>query len=227
MDKQPKDSFEIINKGTNRKLSDNNFFVSTNSPFRVELNDVTMPTRRLNDYDSTLLEEGAYKDIDNTTFKMEYKLSRIENLIKDLYVQLKATKEIHDYDTAEVIQAQINQLEAEYQALIEMYDSKSISSKISGSVLNVFGSKFNVKTTRVSSNFSKISNSLISKLPKVILDFLNIKKSLSTLEEINKSVNSLMSMHIPYGENTDKYNQISKYIIKANAIQNDISKKLR
>ena len=59
----------------------------------------------------------------------------------------------------------------------------------------------------------------MSKLPKQLSTVIELKKSLSKLKNINRSVDELMSLNAPYGEKSDKYEQLSKYIIKANSIQ--------
>ena len=56
---------------------------------------------------------------------------------------------------------------------------------------------------------------------------MEIKSSLDKLENINKSVDELMSMKIPYGESNYRYDILSKYISKANSIQSEISKVIR
>ena len=61
-------------------------------------------------------------------------------------------------------------------------------------------------------------------MPQKVSSMLKIKKSLSMLEGINKSVDKLVTMTVPYGENINKYRELSKYIIKANEIQAEISK---
>ena len=68
---------------------------------------------------------------------------------------------------------------------------------------------------------------LIPRLPKKISSSIELKKSLEKLENINKSVDELMTLQTPYGEAIDKYVQLSKYITKANSIHAKISKNLK
>ena len=67
----------------------------------------------------------------------------------------------------------------------------------------------------------------IAKLPKRFATVLEVKKSLSKLENISRNVDELMTLQTPYGEAGDKYEQLSKYIIKANNIQAQIAKSLK
>ena len=64
-------------------------------------------------------------------------------------------------------------------------------------------------------------------LPQKFSTSMELKKSLLKLDNINKSVDELMTLQTPYGEAQDKYEQLSKYIVKANNIQAEISKHLR
>ena len=47
------------------------------------------------------------------------------------------------------------------------------------------------------------------------------------LENINKNVNDLVSRYAPFGEELDKYDKLSKYILKANTIQSNIEKGMK
>ena len=106
-----------------------------------------------------------------------------------------------------------------------MYNNKSLSAKISNKILSTVTGKIKnkFKTPKKLLDFSK----LIDKLPKRISSLFKLKDSLSKLETLNKNVDELMSMNIPYGENFNKYEQLSKYIIKANSIQASISKQIK
>jgi viroplasmin and RNaseH domain-containing protein len=71
-------------------------------------------------------------------------------------------------------------------------------------------------------------------LPKFKIDKDKINTSVTTLLEreifkifINRSVDELMSMNVSHFENINKYEQLSKYIIRANSIQAEINHYLR
>ena len=64
-------------------------------------------------------------------------------------------------------------------------------------------------------------------LPSKFSSVLEIRQSLRKLENINKSVDELMTLQTPYGEAGDKYEQLSKYITRANNIQAQIAKSLK
>ncbi len=223
MDKNKTDIFEINSQNPfeTTQESNDNFFLF-NEPihektFRPE------PSRRLNDYDSNLLKEGAYKDISDDLFKLEYKISKIEDELKEIDSQIQAANDIHDYNTSGELSGRKLLLEEELRELVEIYNDKSISARISDGISNVFGGKLKNNLSKFHKTLSLISESILNRLPKRFSTIFELKKSLAKLENINKSVDELMSMNIPYGETYDKYERLSKYIIKANAIQSNIS----
>ena len=184
------------------------------------------PLRRLNDYDSDLLREDAYKDVKDELFRLEYKISKTEDEIKALEGQMSAAAAVGDDELTARLKDRLITLREDYTDLLELYNDKSLSAKITGRISTAFGGKWS-KTSGVFKNcLSKIYNFFISKLPKKITAIVEIKDSLGKLANINKSVDNLISMNIPYGENIDKYKQLSRYIIKANSIQSEISKQI-
>lgn len=181
------------------------------------------PSRRLNDYDYNILKEDAYKDISNELFKLEYRISRLEEELKSVDMQIQSSRDISDYDTVEILMNRKHQLQDDLSALVEVYNEKSLSAKISGGIFNIFKDKFS-KITDVVNTFK---DSVISVLPGKFSSAIELKQSLSKLESINKSVDELMTMQTPYGEAGDKYEQLSKYITRANAIQAKIARSLK
>ena len=223
MKKNESDIFEGIPK---ESFNSENFFLNEDfSNMQIFKQNITEPTRRLNNYDSDLLEEDAYKDINNDLFKLEYKMAKTEENLKVVESQILAAQEINDYKLNQELIKNKKALEDDYNALLELYNDKCLSAKISGRILNMFGEKSRLKTLQNKTSF--ISQKIISKMPKQLLALFELKKSLNKLETINNSVDKLMSLNIPYGENINKYEQLSKYIIKANSIQAEISKQIK
>lgn len=225
MNKKSTDSFEITKKNPfNEEIKENNFFMLDESPEMPSLKLQSEPLRRLNDYDFNLLKEDAYKDVSDDSFKLEYKISKTEESLKLLEAQIQAARDIQDYDLIDELVIRMIALKEEYDELVEIYNEKSISTKISGGIMSIFGDKMKNKISGVSNKFSILSEQLISIMPKQFASIFELKKTLSKLENINKSVNDLMTMNMPYGEGADRYDQLSKYIIKANSIQGEISR---
>ncbi len=227
MNNREKDIFETTNKKKADIVNDNFFLIDDSLPVSAPNSTIRESARRLNDYDFNLLKEDAYKDVSDDLFKLEYKISRIEEEIKAVDVQINSAREIGDYELIMNLSTQKTLLEEDKEALIAIYNDKSFSAKISDKILNVFGGKIRSDIEAFQSRLSNLSESFLSKLPKQFSSIIELKKTLIKLENLNKSVDELVSLNIPYGENINKYEQLSKYIIKANSIQAEISRYIK
>ena len=138
MQNKSSDRFEEVNK----PITQENFFLTgETSSFEGYQFVVTEPTRRLNDYDYNLLQEDAYKDIADDLFKIEYKISKIETELKKLDVQIQNAKEINDKVLINDFIIRQSVLKADLQSLLASYNEKSLSAKITESLLGVLGIK--------------------------------------------------------------------------------------
>lgn len=218
-----RDIFTPTNKDKNNSddiQKDFNFFLQ---PQQMILHkQLREQSRSLNDYDMNILEEDAYKDVKDEVFKLEYKINRLENSIDMLNKKIIAAEEIGDSSTIEKLNTQKSQIEAEMQELNDVYKEISLSAKITGGVTGEL-----IKKIKSNNNLKNFIEGIISILPERISSLIKIKHSLEKLENINKNVDELITMQIPYGEASDRYNKLSKYIIKANYIQSEISKHIK
>ena len=183
--------------------------------------------RRQNDYDNNILKEDAYKDVTDEIFKLEYKISKTEEELKDIDNQIRMAKDVRDFNKVEQLFNRKKQLQEDLDGLIEIYNDTSLSAKISGGITNLLSPKVKEQFGGIRKLFGMFSDAIIAKLPKKFSSVLELKKSLAKLENINKSVDDLMTMQTPYGEAGDKYIKLSKYITRANTIQAEIAKTLR
>jgi hypothetical protein len=227
MDKSRKDIFETTTENRIASTNDNFFLFDDSSNITIPKASLRESTRRLNDYDFNLLKEDAYKDVSDDLFKLEYKISRIEEEIKNLESQIESAREIGDYDMIKTLSTKKTLLEEDFEALIAIYNDKSISAKISDKILNLFDGKLKNNLKNIHTKFSNFSEKIIDKMPRQLSSIFELKKTLAKLENLNRSVDELMSLNIPYGENINKYEQLSKYIIKANSIQAEISRYIK
>ncbi len=196
-----------------------NFFLSEPAA-NINLNE---QKRRLNDYDFNLLKEEAYKDVDDDLFRLEYKISKTEEELKDIDAKIALAAEVGDSEKLIELSNLKEIAKNDYDSLIALYNNRSVSAKITDTVSGSFKSSLSSFNARI----EKWSEKLLSKLPQKFKKIIEIKRSLAKLENINKSVDELMTLNIPYGENIDKYQQLSKYILKANSIHSEISRYIK
>ena len=202
-----------------------NFFLQGENS--VSSDYVQEPSRRLNDYDFNLLKEDAYKDVSDELFKLEYKISKLEDEYHDIDNQIQSARDISDYDTVEHLTNRKRQIYEDLEILSKIYNEKSLSTKISGGIFNILSPRLRSQVKKINSQLKVLHDIIISKLPGKFASVQEIKQSLNKLENINKSVDELMTMQTPYGESIDKYEQLSRYITRANAIQAKIARTLR
>ena len=211
----------------------NNFFADSVSDNFFEENHFAFDSfnqehpRRLNDYDYNILKEDAYKEVSDELFKLEYKISKIEEELKQTDAQIQSARDISDYDTVEYYINRKKILQEDLQNLSEIYNEKSLSAKISGGLFGILSPMIKSFVTQTKKSASGFKDFVISMLPSKFSSVLEIRQSLSKLKNINKSVDELMTLQTPYGEAGDKYEQLSKYITRANNIQAQIAKSLK
>jgi hypothetical protein len=66
----------------------------------------------------------------------------------------------------------------------------------------------------------------LARLSKKIKSVVTLTDSLEQLSEINKSVDELIEMNVPYGEKSKNYEKLTSYLSQANQIHSKISKSL-
>ena len=226
MERNKSDIFENI-KVNSKSVSEDNFFIKENSLGNLNIRFNTEPSKRLNDYDSNLLENGAYKAIDDDLFKLEYQISKFETEIKEIDVQIQTARDIYDYNSVEDLKKRRLYLQKELDKNYEQYKQKSLSAKITSGVSGFYGQKLRAHNSFLKNKLDGVISAIMSNLPKSLVALISLKKSLNKLENINKSVDELVSLNSPLGENYNKYEQLSRFIIKANSIQAEISKQIK
>ena len=199
---------------------ESNFFINSLTPLKADILNHEEPLRHINDYDSNILKEDAYNDVSDEVLKLEYKISKVEEELNNIDERISSAMEIKDYILADNLQNRKIQLENDLKDLIKIYKEASISARISGGI----SSKFKQKFDGIKNSANNILNTFLSKMPGKLSKIIEIKNSLSKLESINKNVDALMSRKYPYGEAEARYNQLSKYIAKANSIHAEISR---
>ena len=205
-------------------MKEKNFFISNNDYLPVTTSE---SYRRMNDYDYNILPNIAYKSVGNEYLQLEYQISLIEKELKILNNQIQVSRDINDYDKVEAFLLRKEFLENKREDLLNRYNSKSLSAKVSDTLVSFFTPNIRSSFSEIKSKMFNITNHILSKLPKRFLSIIDMQQSLNKLENINKSIDELISMQTPYGEASEKYTQLSKYIVKANSLHSKISKNLR
>ena len=170
-----KDTFTSTNKipvNHNSLLEDdNNFFLQSDN---IAMRGIIQPetSRHLNDYDSNILKEDAYRDVKDELFKLEYKISKIEEEIKNLEQQIQSANAIHDILSIQNLQTRKTQLIEELKNLTDLYKEAGLSAKISGG----FASKIKDTFSSLKQSYINFYETFVSKLPGKFSSFAIIKR---------------------------------------------------
>lgn len=172
---------------------------------------------RLNGYDSGLLNEKSTQE--NNKLKLEYRISEKQNELIDLNGKIKDAEQ---YGT----QSEVLGLRSRKQRLErELYELNREHSMKLNSVRNLNGQIDKLNWIRKVQAF--LTKNLLSKFSKRFNSIAFLGDSLETLSAINRNVDALLEMNVPYGESKQNYEKLAQYLSKANKIHSQISKTMK
>lgn len=179
---------------------------------------------RLNALDSTILEAGAYQNIDDEVFKTEYKISKLESEIKNLDAEIESAKNINDFQKVDVLTMRKHSLQASLHSLNASYGDSDVTAKLSGELASIFTPKPTILSKILKSCKTFISDKVLPKVSKNFSSGKDIKSALSKLKTLNKGVDEIVTTQTPYGEADERYDKLTNYLNRANVIHFQISK---
>lgn len=191
----------------------------------VQLEQADMPNgSRLNALDSTILVNEAYQNLEDPNLKTEYQITKIETELKSLDKEIENSKAINDYQKTDILTIRKHVLKERLKSLNEDYGESDVTNKISGEITSIFNKKPKLLLKVVNSCINFMSQKVLPKVSKKYNSGLEIKTALNKLETLNKNVDELVTMQMPYGEADERYDMLSEYINRANVIHFNISK---
>ena len=203
----------------NTNIFTREFGFSPVNPFNAKnINHVSFtqnPQKRLNGYDSTILNNSKFDETEEQELSIDYKIKEKELSIKDLDEKIKIAD---NYGT----QNEALGLKAKRQRYLQELSTLEKQRAYGGRVL---GDKEKMPVIYKVQSF--VSRKILAKISKKVNSVVTLSDSLEQLSKISKSVDELMDMNIPYGEKGQNYDKLTKYLSKANAIHSKISKSLR
>lgn len=208
-------NFFAANSGSNRQKE------SEKQPKRQS----SLPSHRINDYDSNILENNAYQAISDEIFKTEHKINLAEQLLGKLNTEIE-TLESLGYDIQVYhLKERRKKVEQELIDLNQKYSELGLSAKISGQIaaaVNISKRKINI--------FSIIrmffSRKILSRISKKFNYKQTISDALENLSSINENIDELINIQAPYGENINRYEKLTAYFNKANILHSQINKNI-
>lgn len=204
--------------------TDDNFFAS--SP-KIELEKIPknkpLPTSRINDFDSNILENNAYQLMSDDLFKLEHKISILEEALSKVNNEIETLENFGYGIQVNNLKDRRQKMTQELADLTKKYSDLGLSAKLSGQITSAV--HFTSKKTNV---FTKIkryfSVKILARLSKKFQYNQAMTEALNNLSNINTSVDELINMHVPFGENITRYEKLTAYLNKANVIHSQIYK---
>lgn len=183
----------------------------------------TNPIRRLNGYDSAILNKTKYDEAESEDLSIEYRIKEKESIIKDLDSKIK-TADI--YGT----QNEALGLKAKRQRILQELDTLRKQHMYGGRVLGekkqLTHSTFKEKMPVIYKVQEFVSRQILARVSKKINSVVTLTDSLEQLSEISKSVDELIDINVPYGEKVQNYEKLTEYLNQANVIHSKITKTL-
>lgn len=201
---------------------DNSFEPSKSAPEPANKS-ATNPIKRLNGYDSAILNKTKYDEAESEDLSIEYRIKEKESIIKDLDSKIK-TADI--YGT----QNEALGLKAKRQRILQELDTLRKQQMYGGRVLGekkqLTHNTFKEKMPVIYKVQEFVSRQILARVSKKINSVVTLTDSLEQLSEISKSVDELIDINVPYGEKVQNYEKLTEYLNQANIIHSKITKSL-
>jgi Cu/Ag efflux protein CusF len=218
----------------NNKLNNNIFsqgfgfksvnpFDAASASFTQNFNQIPKAQRRLNGYDSTILNKANFDQVQEPDLSMDFRIKEKETILKELDEKIKLSDNYGNQGESLSLKAKRQRIYQELNTLKkqQIYGSQGLSEdKFSHNTL-----KYKMPVLYKINDF--VSRHILSKVSKKINSVVALSDSLEQLSDISKSVDELVGMNIPYGEKVQNYEKLTQYLSQANAIHTKISKTLR
>lgn len=182
---------------------------------------------RLNDYDSNILENNAYLTISDEMLKIEHRIDILEKMLAKLNTEIDVLQSFGYMVQITDLKHRREKILDELAELNEAYDKLGLSAKISNQLASAMSFTSNKKATAFSKFKAFIIINILARLSKKFNYSRVMKDLLSKLTNINSSVDELVTMKVPYGEMTSRYEKLTAYLNRANTIHAKISKDMK
>lgn len=199
----------------------NNGISVNTQPVSSTQTNLQSPSKRINGYDSTILNQTQFDQTEGEELSIEYRIKEKESVVKDLDAKIKIADTYGTQNEALGLKAKKQRVLQELDTLRkqQLYGGRVLGEKFSHA-----GFKRKMPVIYKIQNF--ISRQILARLSKKIKSIVTLTDSLEQLSEISKSVDELIEMNVPYGEKTKNYEKLTSYLSQANQIHSKISKSL-
>lgn len=176
---------------------------------------------RLNGYDVNMINDiAATENVDNEVIKLGVEINKIEDGLEELRGKIAATERLGKLPDVIKLKIKEKEVERELSEIKVLYaQKKSLTKPV---LKNKLKKRTDMPIIRAIQRF--ISRKILAKLSKKFNSIMMLSDSLEMLSGINKSVDELIDMKVPYGEHLENYQKLTSYLYKANKIHSQILK---
>lgn len=182
--------------------------------------------KRLNSLDSAMLEESAYNAIDDPDLKLEKKIENIEKALKEIKEKIIVADTIQDEKAKIELLKQRKILSQKLENLQVQYKSQNLDTKLTSIITRSLNYPQELKK-KIKKRFKKfLRRSKLIRNFTPIARAMTVRETLGRLDKINKSVDELVKMKVPFGEQEARYETLVTHLQKAGALHTQILKEL-
>lgn len=200
---------------------------NTNTISEENLKDKPVFQKRLNSLDSAMIEDAAYLVIDDPDLKLEKKIEDTEKALKEVKEKLIVADTIKDERAKAELSKQKKFLSQKLQNLKIQYNSQNAETHLTSIIARCITLPDKIRK-KFKKNIKKflIHSKFIRQFTPIV-KALMVRDTLGRLNKINKSVDELVKMHIPFGEQEQRYETLVTHLSKAGALHSQILKELK
>jgi len=202
----------------NNIFNTNSSTSATNAEDNIFANDIVIKPR-LNGMDVAMLNESASNEnVDDLTIELGLKISKLEEEIDDLHNKIAATERLGKLQDVVRLKIREKELQVKLNELKNEYSQHK--SLIKPVIRQKLKRRSKISAIKVIQKW--ILRKILAKLSKKLKIAAQISESLDILHGINRSVDELIEMKVPYGENAENYRKLTSYLYRANKVHAQI-----
>lgn len=182
--------------------------------------------KRINSTDSAMLEESAYIALDDQELKLEKRIESYENSLSQINEKLVVAQTINDEKAIKELLSGKKLIERNLANLQQQYQQQNFETGLTSALTKAmnFPQKMKENLQKAFKSFLRRSKFLRKYTP--LVKAMMVKDTLGKLDKINKSVDELVKMKVPFGEQEERYETLVNHLSRAGALHSQILKEL-
>ena len=183
--------------------------------------------KRLNSMDSTMLEETAYNILDDSELKLEKKIENLEKTLQSINEKIVVAQTLNDSAELDELNLQREITSRHLQNLKNEYKTANVDTRFVSILVQILEFPQNFKQKFKKYCKLALYKSKFLKNIKPLVRSLMVRDTLGKLDKINKSVDELIKMQVPFGEQEARYEKLVTHLSKAGILHSQILKELK